>query len=73
MVKKLSPTPILIIQGDRDNVVDPNQTHILYKNAREPKELFIIKNGDHTLTNNYRPMWDSTLNFILSAYFFSSD
>jgi len=67
MAKNISPIPLLIIQGDRDEVVDPNEAHMLYKSAKDPKEIKIIKGGDHTLTDNYRPMWEATLKFILNV------
>ncbi len=65
MAKNIAPTPILIIQGDKDEVVDPNEANLLYNHAYYPKELKIIKDGDHTLSNNYKTMWDISLNFIL--------
>ena len=67
LAKKISPIPLLIIQGDRDEVVDPKEAHMLYKSARCPKEIKIIKGGDHTLTDNYKPMWEATLKFILNV------
>ncbi|WP_459876930.1 alpha/beta hydrolase [Desulfothermus naphthae] len=65
LAKKISPIPLLIIQGDRDEVVDPKEAQMLYNSARDPKELKIIKGGDHTFTDNYKPMWEATLKFIL--------
>lgn len=64
MVGNISPIPILIIQGNKDEVVNPQEGKLLYNSAYNPKELKIIKNGDHTLSNNYKEMWEIVLKFI---------
>lgn len=40
--------PILIIHGQKDNVVPAKKDPLeIYANANEPKKLVIIKDGDH--------------------------
>ncbi len=46
-IKKISPVPLLIIQGDQDRIVPAHHNEILYKDAGEPKELWIVKGAGH--------------------------
>lgn len=46
-IKNISPVPILIIHGDQDTVVPSHHSSILYKEAGEPKELWIAKGAGH--------------------------
>jgi uncharacterized protein len=48
-IDKLSPRPILIIHGDQDDVVSPTSAFNLYKRAREPKEILMVKGAGHRL------------------------
>ncbi len=47
---RVSPRPLLILQGERDTVVPPRHAEELYRSAGEPRELVIIEGGDHTFT-----------------------
>jgi pimeloyl-ACP methyl ester carboxylesterase len=40
-------TPVLLIHGTRDVIVDAKHSHRLYAAAREPKRLEIIERGSH--------------------------
>jgi len=42
---------ILVIHGDQDEIVPIRHAHTLFKLAKEPKELKIIKGGDHRFTD----------------------
>lgn len=46
-VKKLTPTPLLVVHGSRDEVVPFSQGLQLYETAAEPKTLFEVKSGRH--------------------------
>lgn len=46
-IAKLSPVPLLVVHGTRDEVVPVAQGRELYQNAREPKTLFEVKTGRH--------------------------
>lgn len=55
-VDKIAPRPFLIIHGDQDETVPPVHAQMLYEKAREPKDLAIIKGGDHRLRINQTAM-----------------
>lgn len=46
-IHKISPVPLLIIHGSKDDVVPVAQGRLLFKTAREPKTLFEVKDGHH--------------------------
>lgn len=46
-VKKLSPVPLLVVHGARDEVVPVAQGRQLFEAAGEPKTLFEVKSGRH--------------------------
>lgn len=46
-VKKLSPVPLLVIHGARDEVVPVAQGRQLFQTARQPKTLFEVRAGRH--------------------------
>lgn len=47
-IAKLSPTPVLIIHGDADNVVPHSEGAALFARAREPKEMVTLEGARHT-------------------------
>lgn len=48
-IDKISPRPLLLIHGDKDEVVDVEQAFELFAQAKEPKELEIIPEAGHRL------------------------
>jgi fermentation-respiration switch protein FrsA (DUF1100 family) len=46
-VEKLTPVPLLVVHGTRDEVVPVSQGRQLYEAANEPKTLFEVKSGRH--------------------------
>ena len=46
-VSKLSPVPLLVVHGTRDEVVPVSQGRELFDAAAEPKTLFEVKTGRH--------------------------
>ncbi|MFT3990199.1 MAG: alpha/beta fold hydrolase [Luteolibacter sp.] len=46
-VKRLAPTPLLVVHGTVDEVVPFSQGRQLYERAGEPKTLFAVKGGHH--------------------------
>lgn len=46
-VKKLTPVPLLVVHGTRDEVVPVSQGRQLFEAAGEPKTLFEVKSGRH--------------------------
>jgi uncharacterized protein len=47
---QVSPTPFLIVHGDRDYIVPPNHAQRLYQAASEPKELWVVPGAGHIET-----------------------
>jgi fermentation-respiration switch protein FrsA (DUF1100 family) len=47
VIGQISPRPILIAHGDRDEIVPVRHAHILFKAAGEPKELWIEPGAHH--------------------------
>ncbi len=48
VIDKISPIPILLIQGEKDPIIFKHHAETLYKKAKEPKKLIIIKEGLHS-------------------------
>ncbi|MEW6555517.1 MAG: prolyl oligopeptidase family serine peptidase [Actinomycetota bacterium] len=48
-VAGVTPTPLLIVHGDRDETVPVAEAYRLYEAASRPKELFIVAGGAHKL------------------------
>jgi fermentation-respiration switch protein FrsA (DUF1100 family) len=48
-IGRISPRPLLMIHGEKDDLVPVEHAHRLYKHAREPKELVIIPSAGHRL------------------------
>ncbi|HEX6077948.1 MAG TPA: alpha/beta hydrolase [Micromonosporaceae bacterium] len=46
-VARISPTPLLIVHGDRDRYFPVGHAHALYEAARQPKELWIVPGFGH--------------------------
>lgn len=46
-VSKVSPIPLLIIHGDKDNVVPLTHGQALFDAATQPKELWMVEGGGH--------------------------
>lgn len=47
VIGKIAPVPVLIIHGDNDPIIFRHHAEALYKKAKEPKKLVMIKNGLH--------------------------
>ncbi len=46
-IRKVSPVPILIIQGDKDTIVPLHHGTVLYEKASTPKEFWVVKGAGH--------------------------
>ena len=46
IIDKVSPTPILFVQAEKD-VLEADDADILYRKAKEPKKLFTLEGGVH--------------------------
>ena len=47
-VARLSPTPLVVMHGDHDQVVDISLGRDLFSRALEPKEFWLVAGGQHT-------------------------
>ena len=45
----VAPRPLLLVHGDADDVVPLDHAYMLYRKAREPRELKVIPGGGHRL------------------------
>jgi len=46
-IGKITPRPVMIIQGDQDEIVDPRDAELLYQAANNPKVLWRVENAGH--------------------------
>jgi fermentation-respiration switch protein FrsA (DUF1100 family) len=53
-VAKISPRPLLLVHGSRDETVAVSDAHRLYERAGEPKKLVIIDGAGHRLRRDER-------------------
>ena len=55
-VAGISPRPLLLVHGSRDETVEVSQAHELYAGAGEPKQLIIVDGAEHRLRQNDKAM-----------------
>jgi dipeptidyl aminopeptidase/acylaminoacyl peptidase len=48
-VDKITPRPLLLLHGDKDDIVPLENAHRLYQQAGEPKELIVLPGAGHRL------------------------
>ncbi len=48
-IDRISPRPILMLQGKEDDLIDEGQAWCLFEKAREPKEIAIVEGAGHKL------------------------
>jgi len=57
-VARISPRPLLVVHGSRDEVVPFREAEALYRAAGHPKELRKIDGGDHRFSQTSSLVWD---------------
>ncbi len=62
-IDKISPRPLLLIHGTKDEVVEPSSAWALYERAGEPKDILIIEGAGHRLRLEERAI-DGALNWL---------
>lgn len=65
-VRRISPRPVLLCHGDRDEVVPVEDVYALWEAAGEPKELLVVPGADHSYTAHYREVWQAFFRWIKS-------
>ncbi len=52
----IAPRPLLLVHGNRDEVVNVSQAYKLYAGAGEPKQIIVVDGAGHRLRQNDRAM-----------------
>jgi pimeloyl-ACP methyl ester carboxylesterase len=47
VVVKIAPTPVLVVHGTKDQFFPPEEAQLLFENAHDPKELWMVDGGGH--------------------------
>lgn len=55
---RLAPRPLLVIQGDRDAVVDPGDAGLIFQAAGEPRDLVVVPGADHQFSHHHDQVWE---------------
>lgn len=55
-VAGIAPRPLLLVHGNRDELVDVSQAYRLYDRAGEPKQIIIVDGAGHRLRQDDRAM-----------------
>jgi len=55
-VAKISPRPLLLVHGSRDDTVKVSDAHRLYARAGEPKQIIIVDGAQHRLRQSDEAM-----------------
>lgn len=63
-VGDLAPRPLLLIHGSEDEVLLPFCSIDVYRRAREPKELKIIKGAGHVLDEGAEEVYSSVVQWL---------
>jgi putative redox protein len=64
MASRLAPRPILIIHGEKDDVVEPADAKLIYEGAGQPKELVYIPGADHQFSRHRQVVWDAFFTWL---------
>jgi len=54
LIDKISPIPMLIIHGTKDDTVPISHAWKLYKKAKQPKDILIIEGAEHRIRTDVR-------------------
>lgn len=66
-VNRLPPRPLLIVQGENDQIVPADCATYIYDRAGEPKQLTLIPGADHTFTKHPDELRTALEDFIQSC------
>jgi pimeloyl-ACP methyl ester carboxylesterase len=64
---RISPTPFLIVHGDRDFYLPVEHAHQLYEAARDPKELWVIPGLGHAESGSNAVLVDRIAGWVRAA------
>ncbi|MBC7335298.1 MAG: alpha/beta hydrolase, partial [Clostridia bacterium] len=64
-VRRISPRPVLLCHGDRDEVVPVGDVYALWQAAREPKQLLVVPGADHVYSEHYEKVWQTFFRWLM--------
>lgn len=64
VVSKISPIPLLIIHGDKDNVVPLAHGQALFAAAAPPKEMWVVPGGGHIEAFRHKKYQERLLEYL---------
>ena len=64
-VAAVSPLPLLLIQGDQDEVVPLHHAQQLFERAGEPKERWVVPGAGHTQSLNNMAVRKQLVDYLL--------
>ena len=67
MAGLIAPRPLLIIHGEKDEVVNPADAQLIYASAGEPKRLVCIPHANHRFIGHHRLVWDTFFAWLEST------
>lgn len=60
----ISPRPLLVVQGTRDDLVPVTDASIIYNAAGDPREIALIEGADHQFSTDYEKVWGIMLGWL---------
>lgn len=60
----VSPRPVLVVQGTRDEVVPPAEASAIFNSAGCPRDLFLVERADHQFSAHHREVWAIFLDWL---------
>jgi fermentation-respiration switch protein FrsA (DUF1100 family) len=64
-VAAVSPIPLLLIHGERDGIVPPHHSQLLFDSAQQPKDLWSIPDSGHIQALRNAPVRKRLAEFLL--------
>ncbi len=67
-VARLAPRSLLLIHGERDRNLPADCSRLIYRWAKEPKELHILKNNGHFLREAHKELEEQLMDWIKARF-----
>lgn len=65
-INKISPRPVIFIQGSNDKKVLPIETKLLFQSVQEPKKIYFIKSAKHSFVLFEEELFEITIRNLIS-------
>lgn len=66
--RQLAGRPLLVVHGERDEIVPLRQAAEIYNQAADPKKLIIVPGGDHRFLTGYDQAAGAVLSWLDAAF-----